>query len=87
MRNWHNPPTSAAFALSDRDIDRLQRCACGGLDAEHRFLLEARFVGRDNFLNGLVRHGIIRMNKAQDIRGFADHVPRSRPPLTGGLPG
>lgn len=43
------------------------------LDAEHRFLPEARLVGRDNFLNGLARGDIIRMNKAQDIRRFADH--------------
>jgi len=37
------------------------------LDAEHRFLLETHFVGRDNFLNGLVRHGIVRMDEAQDV--------------------
>ena len=58
-----------------------------GLDPEHRFLLKARFVGRDNFLNGLARCGIIRMDETQDIRRFTYGFPRSRSPLAGRLPG
>lgn len=52
---------------------RLERHASMNLDAEHGFLPKARFVGRDNFLNGLPRCGLVRMNKAQDIRRLANH--------------
>ena len=52
---------------------QLEGHASMGLDAEYRFLPEARLVGRDNFLNGLAQCDIIRMNKIQDIRRLANH--------------
>ncbi len=64
----------------------LQRHADRGLDAKHGFLLEARFVGRDDLLNGLARYGVIRMNKTQDIRGLTHDFTGRRSPLAGCLP-
>jgi DNA-binding NtrC family response regulator len=63
----------------DAQLDRLyvrselEGHADMGHGAQHRFLSEARLVGRDNFLNRLVRGGIIRMDKAHDVRGLANH--------------
>ena len=38
-------------------------------EAEHCLLLEVRFVGRDKFLNGLARCGIIRWTKLRTDEG------------------
>lgn len=52
---------------------RLARHARMSLDPKHCFLLEVHFVGCDNFPDGLARCGIVRMDKTQNIRRFADH--------------
>ena len=88
----HTPSTANSVSLVYHyqlswQEHRLERSARKGLDAKHGFLLEARFIGRDNFLNGMVRCSIIPMNKAQDIRGLANHFAGSRSPLAGRLPG
>ena len=54
---------------------RLERHADIGLDTKYRSLLEARFVGQDDLLDGLVRCSIVRMDKAQDIRKLTTHFP------------
>lgn len=55
------------------DEQTLERHASRRSEAEYCLLMEARFVGRDQFLNGLARCGIILMDKTQDIRRLANH--------------
>ena len=57
------------------DGQKLEGHASIRFEAEHRFLPETHFVGRDDLLDGLVRYGIVRMDKVQDIRRLATHFP------------